>query len=100
MTNTIDQRMKEIDKEILKVNIIDVPGSILVGLGLYAKFVAEGDAFLPILNNQSVVYALLATGGAIMLWGGYKTFTLARERARLQEEQSMLDRLSNKERVG
>ncbi len=81
-----EQRIREIDKEIKKVGIIDAPGSIMVGLGLYAKLAANGDAFLPILNDQSFVNMILVFGGAIMLWGAYKTFTLVRERARLQNE--------------
>lgn len=80
------QRIKEIDKEIAKVGIIDAPGAIMLGLGLYAKFYEDGDAFLPILNDQSFVNMILVFGAAIMLWGAYKTFILARERAQLQKE--------------
>ena len=84
-----EQRIKEIDKQIAKVGIIDTPGAIMVGLGVYAKFIAEGDAFLPILNDQFFVNMILVLGAAIMIWGAYKTFTLARERARLQSEPTL-----------
>jgi hypothetical protein len=84
-----EQRIKEIDKQIAKVGIIDAPGSIMVGLGLYAKFIANGDAFLPILNDQSFVNMILVFGAAIMIWGAYRTFTLVRERARIQKEPSL-----------
>ena len=46
-----EQRLKEIDREIVKVGIIDAPGTILVGLGLYGKFAARGEAFHPLLNE-------------------------------------------------
>lgn len=83
------QRIKEIEKEITKVGIIDAPGAIMVGLGLYAKFSANGDAFLPILNDSSVVNAMLAVGSAIMVWGGYRIYTLGREKAKLQNEPNL-----------
>lgn len=80
-----NKRIKEIDKQILTISILDSPGAIMLGLGLYAKFGAEGDAFLPILNNQTFVNSLLLAGAVIMIWGSSKTFGLIRERARLEK---------------
>ena len=80
-----EQRLKEIDREIVKVGIIDAPGTILVGLGLYAKFAARGDAFHPLLNDPSVVNIMLLVGGAIMVWGAYKVVSLSREKMRLSK---------------
>ena len=99
MKPEIEQRLKEIDREIVRVAIIDAPGTIMVGLGLYAIFGAKGDAFLPILNNQTIVTAMLAVGAAIMLWGGFKTISLTRERARLQKERDQLGSLSQQQSV-
>ena len=84
-----EHRIQEIDKEIVKVSIIDAPGAILLALGLYAKFIENGEAFLPILNEQSVVDVLLVAGAAIMIWGAAKTFSLVRERAQIQKEPSL-----------
>jgi membrane protein implicated in regulation of membrane protease activity len=95
LTPDLEQRIKEIDKKIIQVAIMDFPGAILLGLGLYAVFAADGDAFLPILNNQAVVYTILAVGAAIMLWGFLRTVGLIQERARLQKEQELLDKLSD-----
>ncbi len=86
MISNKEQRIKEIDKEIAKVGIIDAPGTIMFGLGLYAKFAPEGNAFLPILNNQTIVNAMLALGSVIMIWGVYKTYTLVRERSQLSKK--------------
>ena len=83
MNSDRDKRLKELDRQIVMVGILDAPGSIMVGLGLYAKFAANGDAFLPILNNGTVVDIMLAAGTAIMVWGGYRVFTLAREKGEL-----------------
>jgi hypothetical protein len=84
-----EDRIKKIEKEITKVSIIDSPGSIMVGLGLYAKFSANGDAFHPILNNESIVNVMLTLGAAIMVWGGYKIFTLTREKASLKNKYNL-----------
>lgn len=82
----VEQRIKAIDKEITKVSIIDAPGSILVGLGLYAKFAANGDAFLPLLNNESVVDGMLGVGAAIMIWGAFRIIGLSREKSTLKRK--------------
>ena len=80
-----EERIAEIDKEMIKVSLIDTPGSIMVGLGLYAKFGSNGDAFHPLLNNESFVNGMLAIGAGIVIWGGYKILTLGREKAKLKQ---------------
>ena len=87
------QRIKEVQKEIVKVSILESPGAIMFGLGLYGKFGPEGDAFLSILNNEMVVNMLLGLGALIMAWGALKIVSLAKESARLREEQELLDKL-------
>ena len=79
-----EQRLKDIDKELIKVSIIDAPGTIMLGLGLYAKFAANGGAFVPILNNESVVNFMLVAGAGIMIWGAFKMVSLGREKARIK----------------
>lgn len=81
-----EKRLKEINKKILMVSIIEMPGTVMFGLGLYAKFAANGNAFVPLLNDESVVNFLLVGGALIMAWGSYKVFTLSREKARLGDE--------------
>ena len=67
-----ENELKEIDRKMILVSIIDLPGSVLVGLGLYGKFAAKGNSFLPILDNDQVVNVMLTTGGLIMVWGGFQ----------------------------
>ncbi len=88
MNSELEQRRKDIDKKIAMVALADMPGSILVGLGLYAKFAANGNAFHPLLNNESTVDSMLALGGAIMLWGAYQVIKLARKKANLKSQTS------------
>ncbi|HAC34900.1 MAG TPA: hypothetical protein DCF45_10320 [Gammaproteobacteria bacterium] len=80
------ERIKKIDRDIVLTGIIDAPGSLLVGLGLYAKFAANGDAFHPLLNNQDVVNLMLAVGGAILIWGGVRSVSLVLEKGRLKRD--------------
>ena len=84
-----EEKIKDIEKKITMVGIIDMPGSIMLGLGLYAKFNAKGDVFHPLLKNQDVVDSMLVIGAIIVVIGGYKAFTLARDRARIQRENNL-----------
>ena len=68
-----DLEVNAIKSQILKIQIIEAPGSILFGLGLYGMFVADGDAFLPILNDPSYVNLFLVIGGLVMGWGVVQT---------------------------
>jgi hypothetical protein len=81
-----EQQLKEVDKEIIKIGIIDAPGTIMLGLGLYAKFAANGNAFHPILNNHTVVNALIFAGAAIMVWGAFKLTTLSLKKAKIRND--------------
>ncbi|MEM9603489.1 MAG: hypothetical protein AAGA11_11545 [Pseudomonadota bacterium] len=81
-----EARMKAIDKDIVKVAMLDAPGTALVGLGLYAKFAANGDAFLPFLNDSGIVNLMLVAGVGIMLWGARKVFLLISEKQRLKTQ--------------
>ena len=79
------KRLKAIEKEFVKIGIIDAPGTLMVGLGLYAKFAANGNAFWPLLNDDAVVNSFLLFGGAIMLWGGWQAIKLGRQRSVLEK---------------
>lgn len=78
-----EQRAREIDRKIILVNIIDFPGAVLAGLGVYGRFSADGQAFLDILNDTTVTTAMIVIGAGIMIWGGVQTFRLAKQKAAL-----------------
>ena len=82
-----EQRVKEIEKQLVMTGIIDAPGTILTGLGLYGKFIAKGDAIHPILNNMAVVDTMIVVGVAIIVWCGNRFFGLIKEKSRLLNEQ-------------
>ena len=68
MNTNNKEQLKNVKLQIVKINILGVPGAILLGLGLYGMFAANGNAFHPLLNDMNVVYGCLAVGGAIEVW--------------------------------
>lgn len=73
---------KSIQKQLIKYQLISTPAVILIGLGLYGLFGAQGDAFLPMLNDQGVVYSFLAGGIALEIWVMLKIIPLVRHKNR------------------
>jgi len=70
-------------KKIVKTQIIGAPGAILIGLGLYGMFGANGDAFHPLLNNEVFVERILIIGAAIEMWQLYVLIPLFRKQSKL-----------------
>jgi hypothetical protein len=57
--------LKGVRANILKIQLLNAPASILIGLSLYGIFAAKGDAFHPLLNDMNIVYTMLAVGVVI-----------------------------------
>ena len=76
--------LKSLQKEIIRVAIIDALGTLLMGLAIYAKFASNGEPFHPILNDESVIMGMFIAGGAIMLWGVSRVIAISRRRKELQ----------------
>jgi len=82
-----DQRAAEIkalEKEMIKVSILETPGTILLGLAFYAKFAANGKPFHPLLADESVLMGMFVAGGSIALWGGLRFMMIAKRRKALE----------------
>ncbi|MBB1438531.1 hypothetical protein H5202_07480 [Shewanella sp. SG41-4] len=69
-----------IHRSMLLVALIDFPGTILFGLGLYGIFVGFDQDFLPMLANPLIIIIMLAIGAIIMLWGIIRMMMLARQK--------------------
>ena len=76
--------LKELQQETIKTTMLDIPGGMMVGLALYAKFGSNGEPFHPALNNQSVVMGLFIVGGAIMLWCSSRILSISKRRRELE----------------
>lgn len=80
---SIEQQIEQIDKRILIARVVDLPGTIVFGLAIYARFYAKGDAFVSFLNTPKIVDSMFVAGLVLMAWSGYRIFKLKRERVRL-----------------
>jgi len=83
---SIEQQIEQIDKRLLTARLLDLPGTVMFGLAIYARFYAQGDAFANFLNTPKIVDSMFVIGVVLMAWGGYRVFKLKRERIRLLAE--------------
>jgi len=82
------EELQHLQKKVLIFNILGAPGAILFGLGLYGLFGANGDAFIPILNNINVVYGFLAVGAIIMIWEFVVIIPLLKRRSEIANKEN------------
>jgi len=83
---------ESIQKKITLVALAETPGFILVGLGGYAKFVANGNAFHPLLNDPSIVNIMLGVGISIMAICALTILKLAKKRTKLLQDSNSANR--------
>lgn len=83
MNSNDEDELNSIKRKIIKASIIGSPGAILLGLGLYGMFGANGNAFHPLLNDNNIVNGLLFFGVAIELWQFYVLIPLYKRQAKL-----------------
>lgn len=81
-----DARAQYIAKEMKKISIMDTLGVILVGLGLYGKFGANGNAFHPLLNDPDVINTMLILGGCIMGYCAYQGIRLVTNKKTIDKD--------------
>ncbi|ABI70127.1 hypothetical protein ACRN9C_10770 [Shewanella frigidimarina] len=72
--------LASIHRNMLLVALIDFPGTILFGLGLYGILVGFDQDFLPMLANPLIIIIMLIIGAIIMLWGIIRMMLLARQK--------------------
>jgi hypothetical protein len=77
---TTQAALARINRSMLIVAIIDFPGTLLFGLGLYGIFAGFDQGFLPILSNTMIISIMLIVGGVVMAWGIFRMINLAREK--------------------
>ncbi|MFO1347597.1 MAG: hypothetical protein U1F12_03300 [Pseudomonadales bacterium] len=76
------KKLSEINKKLVKVQILDIPGPLLLGMVIYAKF-GTNEPFHPLLKNELVLMAMFIVGGMISLWGILKATKLAKQKDRV-----------------
>lgn len=85
-TKQIEQ---EFQKKFLSIVSVEFLGTVLLGLGLYGKFAANGDAFHPLLNNSNVTTAMIAAGVLVYLWGAMEFVKAVHKKREEIERQRM-----------
>ena len=80
---TFNEKLIEINKKIVLTQVIGTPGAILLGLGIYGMFGANGDAFHPLLNDEIFVKNILIIGAAIEIWQFYVLIPLFKKRSEI-----------------
>lgn len=83
MEDRKEYELAQIQKKISLTSVIETPGVAMVGLGLYGKFGANGNAFHPLLNDMEIINGMLVVGGVIMVWGFVRVMSLLKEQRRL-----------------
>ncbi len=79
----MDENVKNIDKELIKTQLIGAPGVIMIGLGAYGMFVAKGDGVHPAFDDMYFNYSLLCIGAVIAVWETVKITSLAKRRKKI-----------------
>ncbi|GMG88759.1 hypothetical protein [Biformimicrobium ophioploci] len=65
MFRNAEEELAQINKDMIKVQMLGLPGTIALGLGLYGVFGANGNAFHPFLNDINNAYLLVAVGACL-----------------------------------
>lgn len=88
MNSSDNEELKRTRKQINKIQIMGVPGAILIGLGLFGIFEASTNGPLSILSNKKVTYGILAVGIASEVWLSFVVIPLLKKHARLLRDRN------------
>lgn len=79
-----EQRIKEIEKEFIKLGLIDAVPTIMIGLGLRTKFSKGSDPIFEFLKNETIVNGMFIVAIPVVLWCTIKAIRLSAERKRIE----------------
>lgn len=82
----VQKRARELSRKIIFLQILFAPGAIMLGLGAYAMYGADGAAFIEILNNREAQFALIGLGVILLIIEGFLVIPLAVEKDRLTKK--------------
>ena len=88
MYSSQEEEKQQLQKKLYILYVIDIPFIILSSLGLYAVFVADGDAIISLLNNKNIAYGTLIVGIAGMVLASVKQFPLMKRKLELENEEN------------
>lgn len=88
MPGNPEEELKELDKRMVRVSIIDAPGMIALGLGLFAKFGGNPGSLHPLLEDSGISTGLLIFGGAVAAWSATQMIAIAQRRRAIQSQRN------------
>ena len=86
--NSSKEEMKQIQRQLFILCIIEFSAIMLVGSGLAAVLSANGNAVPDLLNNKNIAYGVIAVGGAVMAWCASKILPLLKRKMQLENEEN------------
>jgi hypothetical protein len=80
------EELARLRKRKLWATILEAPGWILLGLGVFLKFGTDSAQIHPVLAKPVVANGLLVVGGLIAAWGVVQMVPLIARIGRLEKE--------------
>lgn len=80
----IQAELKDTQRQLILTAILEAPGSIMLGLGLFGKFAPPSSGPLAFLTNSTTSHAMIAAGTVIILASTFKVIGILNRRQRLQ----------------
>lgn len=77
------KELEALNKKMVFISIVDAPGMILIGLGLFAKFGENPEGLHPIFGNSDITSGMLVVGGVIAGWSLIETIKVLRRKSEL-----------------
>lgn len=80
------KELDEIKIRILFIALVESPGIILIGLGLFGKFAKNAEGLHAIFANANLTTTMLVVGGVITVWCNTELIKAIRRRAELAKQ--------------
>lgn len=81
-----EARIKQIEKEFIKLGVIDAIPMVMIALGLHAKFSEKDQLVFDFLKDDAVVNSMFVIAVPVVLWVMYRSVKLAIERSRIEKD--------------
>ena len=78
-----ERELEALNKRMVFLQVVDAPGMILIGLGLFGKFGGNPAGLHPMLANANVTTVMITAGGVIAGWCLIELIKTLRRRAEL-----------------
>ena len=76
-------KIRELESKKKRAVVVDILATVLLFVWLHTKYIADPTPLHPILENESVVKALLVLGVLGTVWGAFRMVTLINQKANL-----------------